>query len=533
MRCGNVLMGHVVMPGVSMMRLVWAVAVLLGVTACTGAELYVDQELLPEAMREMSKAQLCVPDALREEVPYKLLFVIDTSGSNMTSDPTPGGGGAPRREVAVRNAINANITKTNVSFGVITFSDEPVRQTFGYTRDTTVLAGALENIGQAQGGTNYSNTLWAAIDFIQNDVESLSVAEAARTHYIVFWLSDGFPTVGVTDGAAITPGVTHLCESFGPRVAQLSFNSAFLGGAGTAQEATDAQDLLASMADECDGSFINIPSGGSFGFDVNTDPVIRKFELALYAATNLNVRLGQYGPAPDSDGDGLLDAEESYWNTDAVNLDTDNDGVRDGIEVLVQPLRSPTRADGNCTNPGVDTDDDGLYDCEEVAIGTSPTLIDSDGDLLPDGLEAQSGGLPVKDDPTGDADLDGYLDSLETRAHLPVRTPTEPDMASDWSYLYGLDPILPPAGAVASDKVCYDLTVDNIALRETQATRITAEGLNRVEIWAVFRQVDLAGDPVFYRARREVRLLEGDNLLDPPSGFPQILPNDFVLVGNH
>jgi hypothetical protein len=86
---------------------------------------------------------------------------------------------------------------------------------------------------------------------------------------------------------------------------------------------------------------------------------------------------------------------------------------------------------------------------------------------------------------------------------------------------------------VASEKVCYDLTVDNIALRETQATRITAEGLNRVEIWAVFRPVDLAGDPVFYRARREVRLLEGDNLLDPPSGFPMILAEDFVLVGTH
>ncbi len=514
-----------------MMRWVLAAGLVVSVAACTGAELYVDQELLPEAMRQASKAQLCVPDALREEVPYKLLFVIDTSGSNATSDPTPPGG-EPRRETAVRQAINAHIAKTNVSFGVITFSDEPVRQTFGYTRDTTVLAGALENISQAQGGTNYSNTLWAAIDFVQNDIESLSVAEAARTHYIVFWLSDGFPTVGVTDGAAITPGVTHLCDSFGPRVARLSFNSAFLGGAGSPDDA-DAQDLLADMAGECNGNFINIPSGGAFSFDVDTDPVIRKYELALYAATNLNVRLGQYGPAPDSDGDGLLDAEEVHWKTDSVNLDTDNDGVRDGIEVLMQPLRSPTRLDGNCSNPGVDTDDDGLYDCEEVALGTSPTLIDTDGDLLPDGLEAQTGGLPVKDDPTGDADLDGLLDSLETRAHLPVRTPTDPTIAGDWSYRYGLDPIEPPAGAVASDRVCYDLTVDNIALRETQPTRITSEGLNRVEIWAVFRPIDLAGESAFYRARREVRLLEGDNLLDPPSGFPQVLPEDFVLVGTH
>lgn len=529
MRCGLVLMGHVELSCMSVMRLVVA-ALVLSVTACTGAELFVDQDMLPEALRQQSQAQVCVPDALREEVPYKLLFVIDTSGSNATSDPTPAGG-APRREVAVRNAINANITKTNVSFGVITFSDEPVRQTFGYTRDTTVLAGALENIGQAQGGTNYSNTLWAAIDFIQADIESLSASQAARTHYIIFWLSDGFPTVGVTDGSAITPGVLHLCDTFGARVAELSFNTAFLGGSGSASDQEDAQDLLADMAEECPGGFVNIPSGGAFSFDVNTDPVIRKYELALYTATNLNVRLGEYGPAPDSDGDGLLDAEEVHWKTDSINMDTDNDGVRDGIEVLVSPLRSPTRVDGTCPNPGVDTDDDGLYDCEEVAIGTSPTLIDTDGDLLPDGLEALTGGLPVKDDPTGDADLDGMLDSLETKAHLPVRLATDPEVAANWSYNYGLEPILPAAG-LAEDKVCYDLTVSNIALRETQPTRITAQGLNRIEIWAVFRPVDLAGEPVFYRARREVRLLEFDALLDPPSGFPDVLADDFVLVGS-
>src|SRR3989338_6718254 len=49
-------------------------------------------------------------------------------------------------------------------------------------------------------------------------------------------------------------------------------------------------------------------------------------------------------PAPESDPDkdSLSNADESYWNTDFQNPDTDNDGTLDGEEVKLG--RDPSRA---------------------------------------------------------------------------------------------------------------------------------------------------------------------------------------------
>ena len=513
------------MPGV---RMRYAVLLMVSATACTQAELYIDQSALPTRIRQSSDALVCTPPSASAEPPYKLLFVIDTSGSNATTDS----GTPPRRERAVRDAINATIDNASFSYGVITFSDQPVQQTFGFTRDTTVLAGALQNIASAQGGTNYSNTLWTAIDFIANDLDALSVTEAARTHYIIYWLSDGYPTVGVTEAAAITPGVTKMCTSVGPRVAEIAFNTAFLGsGATSPMEAAAAVSLLSAMADECPGAFINIPNGSAIAFDIDTDPVVTQYQLALYVATNTNVHLGQYEPEPDSDGDGLIDSEEQRLGTKADNPDTDDDGVRDGVEQRLAPLRSPLTVESRCGALGVDTDDDGLYDCEEAVLGTSPNAIDTDGDLLPDGLETLTGGEPLRNDPTADADLDGYPDALETRAHMPTESADDTERAVAWSYQYALAPSAVPAGISAgADTACYALSVTNMTLRETRPTRAHDAGENVIEVWAVFQSLNLSSEPLFYRVRRTLTVLEPD-IVDPPQGVIKLAPTDFERVG--
>jgi len=57
---------------------------------------------------------------------------------------------------------------------------------------------------------------------------------------------------------------------------------------------------------------------------------------------NISDGVGLSVPARDSDNDGLLDSEETYWNTDYRNADTDGDGYKDGEEVTAG--RSPTKA---------------------------------------------------------------------------------------------------------------------------------------------------------------------------------------------
>lgn len=81
----------------------------------------------------------------------------------------------------------------------------------------------------------------------------------------------------------------------------------------------------------------------------------------------------------DSDGDGLIDAEEILlYGTDPDDADSDNDGLTDGEEVLfygTEPLIQ-------------DTDGDGLTDgLETTVVGINPLSVDSDGDGCNDDLE--------------------------------------------------------------------------------------------------------------------------------------------------
>lgn len=54
-------------------------------------------------------------------------------------------------------------------------------------------------------------------------------------------------------------------------------------------------------------------------------------------------------PSDDDDADGLTNADEQRWSTNATNPDTDNDGVSDGQEV--QSNRNPTIAGPNDSLP--------------------------------------------------------------------------------------------------------------------------------------------------------------------------------------
>jgi gliding motility-associated-like protein len=147
---------------------------------------------------------------------------------------------------------------------------------------------------------------------------------------------------------------------------------------------------------------------------------------------------------PDSDGDGVIDGTEVVNNTnptepcsfifanqsvvptsDWEDLDCDNDGLTNGVEMLIgcDPTNPDTDGDGvldgtevtNNTNPtdpcsfvfasqtvtpinswnNLDCDNDGLTNGNEVILGTDPTNTDSDGDGVIDGMEVNDGTNPI------------------------------------------------------------------------------------------------------------------------------------------
>jgi MYXO-CTERM domain-containing protein len=167
----------------------------------------------------------------------------------------------------------------------------------------------------------------------------------------------------------------------------------------------------------------------------------------------------------DGDGDGLSNVEEGTIGTDPEDPDTDDDGIKDGVEVrggnpanaddpdnrITDPLDPDSDNDllcdgsltvvGVCTG-GEDNDDNGLRDATE----TDPLDADSDDDGLTDGLEVLRGRYagPVDHDAgragsqtnplDADSDDDGLSDGAEDDDRdgafspgLDETDPTDPD----------------------------------------------------------------------------------------------------------
>ena len=71
------------------MNLRWVPAIVsaaLLVAACTDTNVYIELEPDAPILRMQIEADVCSPDSIVEEVPYKILFVIDTSLSNKWND---------------------------------------------------------------------------------------------------------------------------------------------------------------------------------------------------------------------------------------------------------------------------------------------------------------------------------------------------------------------------------------------------------------------------------------------------------------
>ncbi|EKD64088.1 MAG: hypothetical protein ACD_51C00072G0002 [uncultured bacterium] len=162
----------------------------------------------------------------------------------------------------------------------------------------------------------------------------------------------------------------------------------------------------------------------------------------------------------DNDADGLTNLQEYEEDTDPNDLDSDDDGLADGSEVLVYGTDpssadsdADTYADGveasygsdpldsSSTPDTLDTDSDGLSDWDEVnTYETDPADSDSDDDGLNDYEEVISEGTDPWDTDTDD---DGLSDGEEVDTYYtdPLDSDTDGDSYSDYAeVIYGTSP---------------------------------------------------------------------------------------------
>ncbi|MES2705742.1 MAG: LamG-like jellyroll fold domain-containing protein [Verrucomicrobiota bacterium] len=142
-----------------------------------------------------------------------------------------------------------------------------------------------------------------------------------------------------------------------------------------------------------------------------------------------------FGPAGDPDADSSSNQQEYARKTNPRKDDTDEDGLKDGLETNTLVWKSATDTG---TDPlKADTDGDGLKDGVETntrtfisaaSTGTDPHDIDSDDDTFADGIEVTYGSNPNLDTSTPTASglpitdnfEDGILDNARWSTDLNV-----------------------------------------------------------------------------------------------------------------
>ena len=132
----------------------------------------------------------------------------------------------------------------------------------------------------------------------------------------------------------------------------------------------------------------------------------------------------------DTDGDGVSDSEEDAYGTDPNDHDTDDDGLSDGTEIFgenpTDPLDPDTDRDSLCDGPnavtdwcdsGEDLDADGAIDAGE----TDPNSGDTDEGGVRDGIEIGRGTDPL--DPRDDSPDVVAPEACGCRMGLPLSGP--------------------------------------------------------------------------------------------------------------
>ncbi|WIG95309.1 VWA domain-containing protein [Myxococcus sp. SDU36] len=170
----------------------------------------------------------------------------------------------------------------------------------------------------------------------------------------------------------------------------------------------------------------------------------------------------------DSDGDCLDDGFE---------FRREDQGFRAANDLDARGCNPASPLTPNCVCR--DTDGDGLSQFAEDYLRTRAGIVDSDGDGVPDGLEARWGLDPLENSVSGlDTDGDGIPDGQELRAGSD---PTRRDKAFHERFGYQYETRI--AEVRPDGSLCYDFTVSNLQLVTPPDRAGVKQGYNLFKVW--------------------------------------------------
>jgi hypothetical protein len=470
------------------------------------------------------EGQVCTADPASVTFPYKVLFIIDISGSNDDSDPLD------NRVGAVRRIVDQYIETPAISFGAIVFSDEARALTPGFTNDYgTLVPSVTDQLAQADGATNYLAALQLAHSFIEDDILLMAESERHRTRYDIQFLSDGVPNPCITVPTA-TDSVGNILDlkvRHGLFDVSLSTTQLYYPGFTDGCNEGSPAAFLGPMAESGEGTFRSLTSD-QLDFHIGFSEIYRPFELRDLVVVNQSRVLRDGALAPDSDTDGLGDFIDEV-RYDALEPDVDFDGCSDLIDERLLPnvglCQSHCASEMSANGALRDIDGDSLPDCAEQTLGLDPLRKDTDGDSFADDIELRFGTNPH--DPatvTNDFDRDGINDGDE------IRRGGDPlsQQRHEAEYVYAP---LTLSGNPRPGVTCFGFSIDQVLLVHTRATPYAEEGMNRVCVDAVQVPMDdPAGDPLITRSCHDLRYLKHDDveIKEPANGLLRIAPETFV-----
>ncbi len=469
------------------LNLLWVILA----ASCSNADLYTLDPPLSQPSQHIDRTAkihgtYCAASPESLVFPVKILLIIDDSSSMTRSDPNF------RRLAAARQLVDTLLPKPGVFIGVENFLNaEPKLLTTDpiFTRDRDQLTNALLDSPHTPspwgGNTPYLGALSLGLKTIQTDILA-DIAAASRTRYIILMISDGAPT---DEGAPyeqikLTAKAIKALEQAANRGGKVTIHTAFVrnpsGDPLSVNSSQQGIELLTEIAKIGMGQFRNFENNEQIDFrQFDVSPLVRDHRTySSIIVTNLTAQLTQAGYETDSDGDGLMDAEEKQIGTDPGKADTDGDGCSDLHEdryfrwdPLVSGRTSPT-PHCECTDEDIklDTDGDLINNCAERLLAMNPKNPDSDqdvaGNLSPDNmhdyLEVLNNLGRIKNDADSDYDSDGQTNLEELTRHLNPSWDEGEDKREQYGYEYDIEPL---RGSGKND--CYEFTVGNVALVPT------------------------------------------------------------------